>query len=353
MKYIDQLNAFDSWLNGNYLSPLAKTLWYRLMAINNRTRWQEWFQVSNQVLQGELDSNYDTFCKYRKELLENGLIEYRRGKKGTSPFYKIIKLISTEESGIYPETNPNINPLINSDITPDINRELDLKNKVNTQVNPTVNEQVNTQVNQEVNSLDINILRLDKTRRDETKQDNTSSAKAEQASLDYGQIMDIWNENCNKMSKIKSIQGNRRKRLRNLFKEFKLTEDSFKDAVIKASKSDFLNGLVKPTNGRKPFKATFDWTIKTDNFAKITEGNYDNRKSSNQLEISEDRKSDYQNKIEQEFEEIVRASNALENQEYEFKYEATYAEPEPVPPVFELDEEQFRNIDDLKIDLDI
>jgi phage replication O-like protein O len=39
--------------------------------------------------------------------------------------------------------------------------------------------------------------------------------------------------------------------------------------------SAFLMGRSPPCAGRKPFKATFDWVMKLDNFVKIVEGNYE------------------------------------------------------------------------------
>ncbi len=57
----------------------------------------------------------------------------------------------------------------------------------------------------------------------------------------------------------------------------------FREAYIKASKSDYLKG-----NSMKGRPMTFDWMIDSENFGKIITGNYDNKKFKNPLKLFDD-----------------------------------------------------------------
>ncbi len=57
----------------------------------------------------------------------------------------------------------------------------------------------------------------------------------------------------------------------------------FREAYIKASKSDYLKG-----NSMKGRPMTFDWMIHPENFGKIISGNYDNKKFKNPFKLFDD-----------------------------------------------------------------
>lgn len=94
MNYLAEIVAFESWLeNGGYLAYGVQTVWYRLMWLNNKCGWQEWFQVDNQRLMVATQiRNEKTLIRYRDRLIEAGLLEYRKGKKGSPNQYRIIPL---------------------------------------------------------------------------------------------------------------------------------------------------------------------------------------------------------------------------------------------------------------------
>ncbi len=90
MTYIELINAFEKWLETNYLPSLAQLLWYKLMAQFNRAGWCEWITVDNYRLMALLDVRREaTFISYRDKLIEAGLFEYQKGKKGSPNKYKI------------------------------------------------------------------------------------------------------------------------------------------------------------------------------------------------------------------------------------------------------------------------
>ena len=90
MTYIDLINAFERWLETNYLPSSAQLLWYKLIAQFNKAGWCEWVTVDNQRLMSIMQiSSEKTFIRCRDKLLDMGLFEYKKGKKGSPNQYKI------------------------------------------------------------------------------------------------------------------------------------------------------------------------------------------------------------------------------------------------------------------------
>lgn len=90
MNYIKQINGFEQWLETNHLSSSAQLLWYKLMNLFNKSGWNEWISVDNQRLMAAIKvSREATLIKVRDELIEAGLIELQKGKKGFPNRYKI------------------------------------------------------------------------------------------------------------------------------------------------------------------------------------------------------------------------------------------------------------------------
>lgn len=90
MTYIELINAFEKWLETNYLPGMAQLLWYKLVSLFNKAMWSEWIIVDNYRLMALLDIKREaTFISYRDKLIEAGLFEYKKGKKGSPNKYKI------------------------------------------------------------------------------------------------------------------------------------------------------------------------------------------------------------------------------------------------------------------------
>lgn len=101
MSYIELINAFEKWLETNYLQSLAQLLWYKLIALFNKAGWSEWIVVDNHRLMALLGVKREaTFISCRDRLIEAGLFEYQKGKKGSPNRYKIctINFESTNSS---------------------------------------------------------------------------------------------------------------------------------------------------------------------------------------------------------------------------------------------------------------
>lgn len=90
MTYIDLINAFEKWLETNYLPSSAQLLWYKLIALFNKAGWSEWVTVDNYRLMSVMQMESEkTLIRCRDKLIENNFFEYRKGKKGSPNQYKI------------------------------------------------------------------------------------------------------------------------------------------------------------------------------------------------------------------------------------------------------------------------
>lgn len=105
MDYMREINAFERWLETNYLPCLSQLLWYRLMALCNRAGWPEWITVDNQRLMGMIQSGREaTLIAVRNKLIESGLIEFIKGKKGSPNRYKMISITFKNEVQVVAES---------------------------------------------------------------------------------------------------------------------------------------------------------------------------------------------------------------------------------------------------------
>ena len=90
MSYLDLVNAFERWLETNYLPISSQLLWYKLISLFNKSGWSEWVTVDNHRLMCIMQIESEkTFIRCRDKLIEAGLFEYKKGKKGSPNQYKI------------------------------------------------------------------------------------------------------------------------------------------------------------------------------------------------------------------------------------------------------------------------
>lgn len=135
MSYIDLINAFERWLETNYLPSSSQLLWYKLISFFNKCGWSEWVTVDNRRLMCAMQIESEkTFIRCRDKLVEAKLFEYKKGKKGSPNQYKI--------------------------------------NTVNFTVQTTVEMTVNTIVETTAQVSNINRLRLDKDKKEINKEKN-------------------------------------------------------------------------------------------------------------------------------------------------------------------------------------
>lgn len=90
MTYVDLINAFERWLETNYLPSSAQLLWYKLIALFNKAGWSEWITVDNYRLMSIMQIESEkTLIRCRDKLIDNNFFEYKKGKKRAPNQYKI------------------------------------------------------------------------------------------------------------------------------------------------------------------------------------------------------------------------------------------------------------------------
>lgn len=108
------------------------------------------------------------------------------------------------------------------------------------------------------------------------KEGDKEGEREKKERINYQQIVNLYNETCVSFPRCVSLSETRKKAINARLKKYSI--DDFKTIFRKAEASSFMKGA----NNRN-WIASFDWMIKDSNFAKILEGNYDDRKEKNIL----------------------------------------------------------------------
>ncbi len=98
----------------------------------------------------------------------------------------------------------------------------------------------------------------------------------------FGEIQRLWNEICISLSRVDSIQHERRKLVQARWNEYPSIA-KFEEVFRKVEASKFLKGANK-----RNWIVKFDWLMKEDHFTKTLEGNYDDYKAPKDSESSVD-----------------------------------------------------------------
>ena len=114
MDFIKEYLAFEKWLKINYLPSLSQLLWHKLFGLFNMSGWAEWVTVSNTDLMAMIQVKREaTFIELRNHLIRAGLIEYRKGKKGSPNQYRYIS-ICTFTGEVKTEVNTVVETEVNT-----------------------------------------------------------------------------------------------------------------------------------------------------------------------------------------------------------------------------------------------
>ena len=92
----------------------------------------------------------------------------------------------------------------------------------------------------------------------------------EREKTDYKKVVDLYNETCVSFPKLRALSDARKKAIKARLRTYTL--EDFEEVFRKAEASSFLKG----GNGRD-WSANFDWLLKDGNFAKVLDGNYDDK----------------------------------------------------------------------------
>ncbi len=220
-----QLNGFWNWARTNEISHLELDLYMSILDIANGTSWKTQFSIPNSSL-GRFDKN--SLTRARNKLVQYGLINYQKGKKGQAPTYQVVQL--------YDVINPNNDTYI------DTNTDTNMHTNIGTNIG-NIHKQKETKQNKTINPI-----------------------------VPYKKIVDLFNDICKSLPKVKTLSNSRKAAIKTAAKKY--SADDFERLFRKAEESEFLCG-----GNNKAWTATFDWLIKESNMAKVFDGNYDNKNS--------------------------------------------------------------------------
>ena len=123
---------------------------------------------------------------------------------------------------------------------------------------------------------------------------------------DFAEIINQFNSICVSLNKAGSLTGTRKKAIQSAVSAVGL--EKLVELFRKAEASDFLT--KRNSTG---WKAGFDWLLKPDNYTKVLEGNYDNRKPANP---SEPVRTDYTNGGK--YQNVLEMSGDIDPADYPF-----------------------------------
>lgn len=126
MNYLKNIVAFESFAELHQINDKSYRLWHALMSINNACGWLDWFEVPLIRLQSKLVlTNPQTIYKARNQLMQLGLLEFKKGSRGQSATYHLIPLV---KEIVKPDTQPSLNNSLtnglNSSLTNSLNNGL-------------------------------------------------------------------------------------------------------------------------------------------------------------------------------------------------------------------------------------
>lgn len=229
MNYIAEINGFERWLETHHLPTVAQLLWYKLLYWSSRSGWPEWTQVDNRRLMVSLQiAREASLTENRDRLVNAGLVEYQKGRKGVPGRYRLISLCNSAEYTYNLKVQPEVYPVVQS---------VDI----------------------------INNKKKQKQKRDP----NGSPEKA--PLIDYQGIVDLYHTLCPSYPRVTKLSDKRQAAIRARMKSGYTQEDFYK-LFQTAEGSSFLKG-----KNNRNWAATFDWLIADSNMAKVLDGNYSDR----------------------------------------------------------------------------
>lgn len=111
MTYIDRINAFWNWVQFNEIGSNGAILYLAMLHCANRAAWPKFVSIPNRVLLSLTGLSMDTLKAQRNKLVQLGVIDYAKGKKGKAALYSFPDLSVNFDSfcelgGNFPPNNP-------------------------------------------------------------------------------------------------------------------------------------------------------------------------------------------------------------------------------------------------------
>ena len=275
MTYIEYLNDFNQWLEEDNPTDNVIILYYAFLNMFNRRGWPRWAGVDTRRLMSMVRTTSNkTAYRARDALISAGFIEYRPGKKGRASEYRLL------ERNTKNDTANNTENDIANDITNDTKSRNDTASDIE---NDTAND---TESKNDTESDIESDTENDTPNKTKTKDKDNSSGESNDSPEDIKSIpdgidrctarqmqpvIDAWNALGLQRIKLGDATTTRYKQLKARIKSYGL--DGVMSAIKKIKTSPFLQG-----DNTRGWVISFDWFIKPNNFPKVLEGNYDERK---------------------------------------------------------------------------
>lgn len=238
MNYIAEINGFERWLETHSLPTLTQLLWYKLLYLSSRAGWPEWTQVDNRRLMVSLQiAREASLTESRDRLVNAGLVEYQKGRKGVPGRYRLISLATEYTYNL--KVKPEVYPVVQPEVYPVIQ------------------------------SVDI-INNKNKQKQQKSNPDGLPE-KTDAFSDQIATIRELYNSVCGSYPRLVKMSEARKKAVRARLRAG-YTVDDFQRLFEMAEASSFLKG-----KNNRNWTATFDWLIADANMAKVLDGNYSDR----------------------------------------------------------------------------
>lgn len=133
-------------------------------------------------------------------------------------------------------------------------------------------QKVDTRVDKCPPKIEIE-LELELEKEKEIERDKETGANAPDDPCPYSQIQKLFNEKCKSFRKVTKISEGRKKAIKARWNEYKRDINVFVRLFEITEASAFLKG-----KNERDWMATFDWLMKSDNMAKVLDGNYTDKR---------------------------------------------------------------------------
>lgn len=145
------------------------------------------------------------------------------------------------------------------------------KNPIESEIKPNENP-----IESESKGIREDKIREEEIRKEKIKEDKESllpvdlKNQPERAKIDFNKLIKFFNDNRGSLPEVKKLTESRKKRIESIEKQY--GKELIQVVIEKARDSDFIQG--RKTN----WIGSFDWIFKPENFIKIAEDNYINKK---------------------------------------------------------------------------
>ena len=303
MNYIAEINGFERWLETHSLPTLSQLLWYKLVYLSSRAGWPEWMQVDNRRLMVSLQiAREASLTESRDRLVNAGLVEYQKGKKGIPGRYRLISLCGRNTT----------------------------EYTYNLKVQPEVYSVVQPEVYSVVQSGDI-INNKNKQKQQKSSTD-VLPEKTDAFSDQITTIRELYNSVCGSYPRLVKMSEARKKAVRARLRAGYTVED-FRRLFEMAEASSFLKG-----QNNRNWTATFDWLIADANMAKVLDGNYKDKPQSSPYSSAKDAETAAWSKHRDYYGRVKNRFHNCESHGYDYEdileqmggiYEAENTEEQP------------------------